>query len=75
MKLGNLFPSTIILKGAWNMSNSVSLDWSKLSFSYTKTDLRYISMWKNGSWDEGKLVEENTITISEGSTAIHYGQQ
>lgn len=57
------------------MSNNVNLDWSKLSFSYTKTDLRYISMWKDGSWDEGKLVEENTITISEGSTAIHYGQQ
>lgn len=52
-----------------------NLDWGKLSFSYMKTDFRYVSYWRNGAWDEGKLVTENTITIAEGSTAIHYGQQ
>lgn len=52
-----------------------SLDWGKLSFSYLKTDFRYISYWKNGAWDQGRLVTENTLTISEGSTALHYGQQ
>jgi branched-chain amino acid aminotransferase len=51
------------------------LDWGKLSFSYMNTDYRYISHWKNGAWDEGKLVTENTLTISEGSTSLHYGQQ
>jgi len=75
MNLGNLFLEHTYERGFKKMSNSISLEWSKLSFSYTKTDLRYISMWKDGSWDDGKLVEENTITISEGSTAIHYGQQ
>jgi len=63
------------LKGAWKMSKNVSIEWEKLSFSYTKTDLRYVSMWKDGAWDEGKLVEDNMISISEASTAIHYGQQ
>jgi len=53
----------------------VDLDWGKLSFSYIKTDYRYLSRWKDGAWDEGKLVTENTVTIAEGSTAIHYGQQ
>lgn len=57
------------------MSKNVSIDWSKLGFGYMKTDLRYISMWKDGSWDDGKLVEDNMISISEASTAIHYGQQ
>lgn len=51
------------------------LDWGKLGFSYMKTDYRYISVWKDGAWDDGKLVTENTLTISEGSTALHYGQQ
>lgn len=51
------------------------LDWGKLGFSYMKTDYRYISVWKDGAWDAGKLVTENTLTISEGSTALHYGQQ
>jgi len=52
-----------------------ALDWGKLSFSYMKTDYRYISHWKNGAWDAGSLVTDNTLTISEGSTALHYGQQ
>jgi len=51
-----------------------NLDWGKLSFSYTKTDLRFISHWKNGAWDDGILTEDNTIRISEASTVIHYGQ-
>ncbi len=50
------------------------IDWGKLGFSYIKTDKRYISHWKEKKWDEGKLVEDNQITISESSTVFHYGQ-
>lgn len=57
------------------MSNLKDLDWSNLGFSYIKTDWRYISVWKDGQWDQGKLVEDNKLTISEASTALHYGQQ
>ncbi|MFD3157115.1 branched-chain amino acid aminotransferase [Haloimpatiens sp. FM7330] len=57
------------------MSKNVNIDWNNLGFSYIKTDFRYISTWKNGQWDEGKLVEDNMISISEASTALHYGQQ
>ena len=57
------------------MDKSVSIDWEKLSFTYIKTDLRYVSKWTDGKWDEGKLVEDNMLTISEGSPALHYGQQ
>lgn len=55
------------------MSNK--LDWENLGFSYIKTDFRYIAHWKDGAWQEGKLTEDNTLHISEGSTALHYGQQ
>lgn len=57
------------------MSTSVNIDWSKLGFSYSKTDLRYVSIWKNGKWDDGNLVEDNKLSISEASTSLHYGQQ
>jgi branched-chain amino acid aminotransferase len=57
------------------MSKLVNIDWNTLGFSYIKTDFRYISTWKGGKWDEGKLVEDNRLCISEGSAALHYGQQ
>ncbi|WP_202710255.1 branched-chain amino acid aminotransferase [Sporosalibacterium faouarense] len=57
------------------MSKQTNIDWSKLGFSYMKTDFRYISRWKDGKWDDGKLVEDNRLSISEASTALHYGQQ
>lgn len=57
------------------MNNPKNIDWDKLGFSYMKTDYRYISFWKDGQWDEGKLTEDNVLHISEASTALHYGQQ
>lgn len=51
------------------------IEWGKLGFSYLKTDYRYISYCKDGKWDEGTLTEDNVLHISEGSTALHYGQQ
>jgi branched-chain amino acid aminotransferase len=57
------------------MNTSVSIDWSKLGFSYMKTPFRYIARWKDGQWDQGYLTEDNTLHISESSAALHYGQQ
>lgn len=51
------------------------LDWKNLGFGYTKTDYRYIAYWKNGEWSKGELTRDNVLHISEGSTALHYGQQ
>lgn len=51
------------------------IKWEELAFNYIKTDKRYVSVWKDGQWDEGKLVEDNFLSISEASTALHYGQQ
>ena len=57
------------------MGKTVDIDWGKLGFNYIKTDYRYISYWKDGKWDEGTLTQDNKLHISEGSTALHYGQQ
>ncbi|KGQ71225.1 branched-chain amino acid aminotransferase [Chelonobacter oris] len=55
--------------------SDVSLDWANLGFGYIKTDFRYIAHWKDGKWGGGKLTDDNVLHISEGSTALHYGQQ
>ncbi len=52
-----------------------SINWDTLGFDYIKTDMRYLSHWRDGAWDEGSLTEDNVLHISEGSTALHYGQQ
>ena len=57
------------------MNKKVDLDWGSLGFSYIKTDFRYVSHFKDGKWDNGQLVEDNNLKISEASTALHYGQQ
>ncbi len=52
-----------------------SINWDKLGFDYIKTDKRYLAHWRDGEWDKGTLTEDNVLHISEGSTALHYGQQ
>ncbi|MGL5417041.1 MAG: branched-chain amino acid aminotransferase [Clostridium sp.] len=55
--------------------NSKKIDWENLGFDYIKTDYRYVSIWENGKWDDGELVQDNKLSIEEGSPALHYGQQ
>ncbi|WP_040975689.1 branched-chain amino acid aminotransferase [Necropsobacter massiliensis] len=54
---------------------SKNIDWQHLGFSYIKTDYRYIAYWQDGKWSKGELTQDNQLHISEGSTALHYGQQ
>jgi len=58
-----------------NNKQTKNFDFSNLGFSYTKTDYSYISYYKDGKWDEGKLTESDMITISATSPALHYGQE
>lgn len=44
-------------------------------FDYTKTHVNYVSYYKDGSWDDGVLEEDDMIRISKMSTGLHYGQQ
>ena len=30
-----------------------NIDWANLGFGYHETDQRFVSNYKNGSWDEG----------------------
>ena len=42
-----------------------NLDWANIGFNYRKTDMRYVSNFKNGAWDEGTLTEDDKVVISE----------
>lgn len=51
-----------------------NIDWANLGFSYMKTDYRYVSEFKNNAWDEGKLITDDTVTISECAGVLQYAQ-
>ena len=51
-----------------------NLDWRCIGFGYIQTDKRYVSNYKNGSWDEGTLTSDATITISECAGVLQYAQ-
>ena len=57
------------------MAKNDEINWEELGFSYINTDYRYRAYYKDGKWSEGKLYEDNMLTISEGATSLHYGQQ
>ena len=50
------------------------IDWSKLSFGYIKTDYRYVSEYKNGKWDEGRITEDENIVLNESACVLQYAQ-
>jgi branched-chain amino acid aminotransferase len=50
------------------------IDFYKLSFSYLETKTMFVSDYKNGKWDEGKLVPLGPIEISPAAGVLNYGQ-
>lgn len=50
------------------------IDWSSLSFSYSKTRSFIYFEWKNGAWSKGELRTDPNITMSIAATCLHYGQ-
>ena len=45
-----------------------------LGFGYVKTDKRHASNFKDGAWDDGALISDDTITISECAGVLQYAQ-
>ena len=52
----------------------MQVNWKELGFGYIQTDKRYVSHYKDGSWDEGALVEDATVTLSECACVLQYAQ-
>ena len=44
------------------------------SFGYIKTDKRYVSNYSDGKWDNGAVIEDDMITMSECACVLQYAQ-
>lgn len=51
-----------------------NIDWGSLGFAYMATDYRYVSNFKDGKWDDGELITDPTITMSECACVLQYAQ-
>ena len=50
------------------------IDWSNIGFGYMVTYKRYVSDFKDGKWDEGRLTEDDMIVMSECACVLQYSQ-
>ena len=51
-----------------------NIDWANLGFGYVKTDKRYVSDFKDGAWDEGRLTDDENVVINECAGVLQYAQ-
>lgn len=51
-----------------------NFDWANLGFAYHETDKRYVSNYKNDAWDEGALISDSQIVMSECAGVLQYAQ-
>lgn len=50
------------------------LDWSNLGFGYIQTDARFVSVYKDGAWDEGHITDDPNVTLNECAGVFQYAQ-
>ena len=51
-----------------------NIDWENLGFGYYKTDKRFVSMYKDGKWDEGEIIDNENIVMNECACVLQYAQ-
>lgn len=51
-----------------------NIDWSNLGFGYVDTDYRYVSMFKDGKWDDGEITADANIVLNECAGVFQYAQ-
>lgn len=51
-----------------------NIDWTNIGFGYMPAGERFVSNYKNGSWDEGTMTTDASVTISECAGVLQYAQ-
>ena len=51
-----------------------NIDWANLGFGYIQTDKRFVSNFKDGKWDDGKLTDDANVVIKECAGVLQYAQ-
>lgn len=52
----------------------MDLEWEKLGFEYRPTDYRYVSLYRDGAWDQGTLTADPNVVLNESACVLQYAQ-
>ena len=52
-----------------------TINWSKLSFGYIKTDYNVRCHYSDGQWNEPEVTDSESLNIHIAATCLHYGQE
>lgn len=52
----------------------VDMDWKNIGFTYRQTEQRYVSDYKNGAWDNGRLTTDVNVVLNECAGVLQYAQ-
>jgi branched-chain amino acid aminotransferase len=55
-------------------AKSLSIDFYNLGFKFIETRMMFVSDYKNGKWESGKLVPFGPLELSPAACALNYGQ-
>ncbi len=55
-------------------AKSANINFYNLGFEFVETNTMFVSEYKNGNWDEGKLVPFGLIQMSPAACVLNYGQ-
>lgn len=50
------------------------IDWGSIGFGYIPTEYRFSAIYKDGAWNEGALITDDQITMSECACVLQYAQ-
>lgn len=50
------------------------MDWKNIGFTYRQTEQRYVSDYKNGAWDNGRLTTDANVVLNECAGVLQYAQ-
>ncbi|HAM98736.1 MAG TPA: branched chain amino acid aminotransferase [Marinilabiliales bacterium] len=52
-----------------------NIEWSKLTFGYSKTDYNIRCYYRDGKWGELEISSSENIPLHMAATSLHYGQE
>jgi branched-chain amino acid aminotransferase len=53
---------------------SKEIDWANIGFNYQPADKRFVAIYKDGKWDEGKLIDDPNVVMNECAGVLQYAQ-